>query len=103
VKIELVKLGALEFLAEYIYFGLYSRAGANVRMGASFFKDLYRNGQLEVSKLDLSPKKVICEICTVDKDEQAIKRLLTPGIKNVERKKLMKSLQERMREDYEVH
>ena len=41
MKIEVTKLGAREFLAEYIYFGLFSRGGNNVRLGCSFDKDLY--------------------------------------------------------------
>ena len=39
----------------------------------------------------------------LDADERAICRLLTPGIKNVERATLMKSLTVRMREDYDVY
>ena len=56
-----------------------------------------------MSKLDRGATVKVCEVQILDADERAICRLLTPGIKNVERATLMKSLTVRMREDYDVY
>ena len=82
--------GSATFSCDSIYVGLYSSSGINIHLGCSFKTDTFADGQLTLSsslaKLSRAPQVFSQE----NEDDIMIKKLLTPGLKPLMFKKLMK-------------
>ena len=93
MTVEIEPFGSRYFTTKCVYFGLYSRSGINVRLGCSFVQDYFKDGQLEISQAEKDKKNdVEYDLTSINVDEADIKKILTPGLKHVERQRLMKKL-----------
>jgi hypothetical protein len=56
INVVIQPFGCNVFCTENIYFGLYSRTGATIKMGFSFERDYFAEGQLSSTEEKVEPK-----------------------------------------------